>query len=65
MAARDHSTSTRGRNYVLHLCSPDGAKTLCGRVATDVNCTAEPRHDPLDEEVCGSCRRQAQKGKPQ
>ena len=62
---RGYSTSVSGSNYVLHLRAPNGRKTLCGRVAQFMNCTAEPRHDPNDEEVCGTCRKQAQKGKPQ
>lgn len=47
------SLRASGPNYALHLISPDGAHTLCGRLRHSVNCKGDD--DPPDECLCKQC----------
>ena len=56
MSARKYSTSTGGRNYVLHINV--GGRTLCNRDASSVNCAGDEDVRKLTEEdACRVCPR--------
>ena len=56
MSARKYSTSTGGRNYVLHINV--GGRTLCNRDASSVNCAGDEDVRKLTEEdACRVCLR--------
>lgn len=55
MSARPYSTSTAGRNYVLHIVSPEAGLTLCKRASASVNCTSDPVDRYGEEEICRTC----------
>ena len=55
MATRPYSTSTRGRDYVLHIVSRNRSVTLCKRDSASVNCTSGDVARYAEDELCRTC----------